>query len=96
MKLTLTYTGFAAAWAGMLVFDLLVFCMTIYKSMLLPRPNGTNILGILIRDGELLAHPLIFIGSNNYIRHDLLWVGSTFLTFGLRPEPTCAQGNGGV
>ena len=61
MKLTSIDTGFAAAWAGMLVFDSLVFCMTIYKSMLLPRPNGANILGILIRDGELPAHTLILL-----------------------------------
>ena len=43
----------AAAWAGMLVFDLLVFCMTLYKSIILPRPNGVNIMDILLRDGEL-------------------------------------------
>ena len=37
--LTLPRTGFGAAWAGMLVFDSLVFCMTLYKSIVLPRPN---------------------------------------------------------
>jgi hypothetical protein len=42
----------AAAWAGMLVFDSLVFGMTLYKSIVLPRPNGVNILDILLRDGE--------------------------------------------
>ena len=42
----------AAAWAGMLVFDLLVFCMTVYKSTVSSRPNGVNILDILLRDGE--------------------------------------------
>ena len=51
--LTLTHTGFGAAWAGMLVFDSLVFCMTLYKSIVLPRPNGVNILDILLRDGVL-------------------------------------------
>ena len=51
--LTLTHTGFGAAWAGMLVFDSLVFCMTLYKAIVLPRPIGVNILDILFRDGEL-------------------------------------------
>jgi hypothetical protein len=46
-------TGLGACWAGMLLFDSLVFCMTLYKSVVLPRPNGVNILDILFRDGEL-------------------------------------------
>jgi hypothetical protein len=50
--LTLT-PGLGAAWAGMLVFDSLVFCMTLYKSIVLPRQSGVNILHILLRDGEL-------------------------------------------
>ena len=41
-----------AAWAGLLVFDTLVFCMTLYKALILPRPDGVNILDILLRDGE--------------------------------------------
>ena len=63
--LTLTDTGFAAAWAGMLVFDLLVFCMTLYKSIVLPHPNGANIPDILMRDGELLAHTLYLLDLIN-------------------------------
>ncbi|KIM38067.1 hypothetical protein M413DRAFT_30471 [Hebeloma cylindrosporum] len=42
-----------AAWAGMLIFDSLVFCMTLYKSIVLPRPTGVNILHILFRDGAI-------------------------------------------
>jgi len=42
-----------AAWAGLFVFDSLVICMTLYKSTILPRPNGVNIMDILLRDGEL-------------------------------------------
>ena len=45
--------GIGACWAGMLLFDSLVFCMTLYKAVVLPRPNGVNILDILFRDGEL-------------------------------------------
>ena len=51
--LTSTHTGCGVAWAGMLVFDSLVFSMTVYKSIVLPRPNRLNILDILLRDGEL-------------------------------------------
>ena len=51
---TITSIGFGAAWGGMLVFDSLVFCMTLYKSVISSRrPNGENILRILMRDGEL-------------------------------------------
>jgi len=63
--LTLTDTGFAAAWAGMLLFDLLVFCMTLYKSIVLPHPNGVNIPDILMRDGELPTHTLFLLDLIN-------------------------------
>ena len=96
--LTLTGTDFAAAWAGMLVFDSLVFCMTLYKSIVLPRPNGANILDILMRDGELLACTVILLlsGSNKYTRRNLLRVSHTFLAFRPCSKSMCAQGNGGV
>ena len=42
-----------SAWTATLIFDSLVFCMTLYKAIVLPRPNGVNILHILLRDGEL-------------------------------------------
>ena len=41
-----------AVWAGLFVFDLLVFCMTLYKAFVLPRPNGVNIMDIFLRDGK--------------------------------------------
>ena len=53
LTLSVTDTGVGAAWAAMLVFDSLVFSMTLYKSIVLPRPNRMNILDILLRDGEL-------------------------------------------
>ena len=40
-------------WIGVLVFDSFVFCMTLYKSIVLSRQNGVNILDIFVRDGEL-------------------------------------------
>ncbi|KAF8970068.1 hypothetical protein BDZ97DRAFT_124218 [Flammula alnicola] len=42
-----------AAWAGMLFFDSLVFGMTLYKSLSLPRITGTNLLTVLLRDGTI-------------------------------------------
>jgi len=51
--LILTHTGLGAAWAGMFIFDSLVFCMTLHKAIVLPRPYGMNILDVLFRDGEL-------------------------------------------
>ena len=40
-------------WTGVLVFDAFVFCMTLYKSIVLSRQNVGNILDIFMRDGEL-------------------------------------------
>jgi hypothetical protein len=45
-------SGLGVAWVEMLVFDSLVFCMTLYKSVVLPRPNRVNMMDILFRDGE--------------------------------------------
>ena len=36
----------------MLVFDLVVLCMTLYKTLTLPRPTNTGVLTVLRRDGE--------------------------------------------
>ena len=56
------HAGFGVAWAGVLVFDSLVFGMTLYKFIILPRPNRVNIMDILFRDGELyLALKLLFL-----------------------------------
>jgi len=50
--LYLTHTGVGITWAAMVGFDSLVFGMTLYKSIIPPRPNRGNILDILLRDGE--------------------------------------------
>ena len=62
----------------MLLFDLLVFCMTLYKAVVLPRPNGVNILDILFRDGELYLFTHELFQLNKYLRGDLFRVGFTF------------------
>lgn len=68
---------FGTAWAGMLVFDSLVFCMTLYQAIILPRPNGVNILDILLRDGAIyfavmvasnLANVLTFMLGGSFTR----------------------------
>jgi len=45
------FLGLGAAWGGMLIFDALVFGMTLYKSLTLPRLRGVNLLSVLFRDG---------------------------------------------
>jgi len=51
--LILSHTGLGVAWAGMFIFDSLVFCMTLHKAIVLPRPKWVSIIDILLRDGEL-------------------------------------------
>ncbi|KAF8996247.1 hypothetical protein BDQ17DRAFT_1249994, partial [Cyathus striatus] len=62
-----------AAWSGMLIFDVLVFSMTLYKSLTLPGVRGINLLMILIRDGEVmvvtnLANIVTFMVSHLFTR----------------------------
>ncbi len=47
------------AWGGMLVFDVLVFLMTLYKSLTLPRLKGVSLLSVLFRDGMFYFFGLI-------------------------------------
>ena len=81
----------------MLVLDSFVFCMTLYKSIVLSRPNGVNILDILLRDGELLAarKTLFFpFEPNKYSRSDIFRVGFDF-SFSFDSGSTGAQGDDG-
>lgn len=41
----------AGAWAGEFVFDAVIFALTLYKALTLPRGNGMGLLEIIIRDG---------------------------------------------
>jgi len=43
-------------WIGELVFEFLVFGMTLYKTLTLPRGAGIGLLSRIIRDGMNL-HP---------------------------------------
>ncbi|KAF9525441.1 hypothetical protein CPB83DRAFT_859565 [Crepidotus variabilis] len=71
------------AWGGMFVFDLIIFSMTLYKSLVLPRLRETSLLSILMRDGAVyfacivasnLANMLTFIYGTPFTRG----VGTTF------------------
>jgi len=54
------HTGLGVAWVGSFVFDSLVFGMTLFKFIILPRPNRVNIMDILFRDGELYLSINVF------------------------------------
>ncbi|KAJ7488259.1 hypothetical protein FB451DRAFT_1167715 [Mycena latifolia] len=43
----------ASAWAGVAVFDCMIFLLTLYKVFSGLRPNGTNLLTVLLRDGSV-------------------------------------------
>lgn len=38
-------------WLGELIFDIVVFGMTLYKTLTLPRGGGIGLLSTIIRDG---------------------------------------------
>jgi hypothetical protein len=67
--------GYAEAWSGMLVFDTLVFGLTVRRSMELHKITGSSILTLILRDGE---SQLIYC---MVIRGKLMVTGSVY--FGL-------------
>ena len=56
--------------------------MTLYKAIVVPRPNRVNIFYILLRDGELYlsGNYFLFGPDTKYTRHNLLRVGFTFFS----------------
>jgi hypothetical protein len=44
---------FALAWGGMLSFDVVVFLMTLYKSLSIGRAGDRTLLNVLVRDGAM-------------------------------------------
>ena len=61
----------------MVGFDSIVFGMTLYKSIVLPRPNRVGIVDILFRDGELSlsGYSGYIFSPDEYLRSNLLRVG---------------------
>ncbi|KAK0203923.1 hypothetical protein DFS33DRAFT_1384198 [Desarmillaria ectypa] len=65
------------AWCGMLVFDIMVFTLTLHKALQLQRAGGVDLLTLLLRDGSIyfgviivsnLANILTFFLGNAHIR----------------------------
>jgi hypothetical protein len=46
------FLDLAVAWAGLLVFDTLVFVMTVAKAILVGRSGDQTLIKILLRDGK--------------------------------------------
>jgi len=44
--------GFAAAWAGLLVFDIIVFGMTVAKAIRVGRMGDRTLIIVLLQDGQ--------------------------------------------
>ncbi|KAK0489519.1 hypothetical protein EDD18DRAFT_1359413 [Armillaria luteobubalina] len=50
------------AWCGMLVFDIMVFALTLHKALQLQRAGGVSLLTLLLRDGSVYFG--VIIASN--------------------------------
>ena len=59
----------AAAWGGMLIFDTVVFGMTLLKSLTL-RSKKQDLISVLLRDGTLTID-LIYVLSSNHLLYVL-------------------------
>ncbi|KAF4616708.1 hypothetical protein D9613_008373 [Agrocybe pediades] len=55
------------AWSGMLVFDFVVFGLTLYKSLTIPRTRGVDLLDILLRDGAIYFSVMIASNLGNIL-----------------------------
>ena len=62
MGCTIEYAG---AWSGMLVFDTIVFGLTVHRSMELHKITGSSILTLILRDGEsqLIYRIVVLLGK---------------------------------
>ncbi|KAF5349274.1 hypothetical protein D9756_009430 [Leucocoprinus leucothites] len=61
------YIDIAAAWSGELVFDILVFGMTLYKTLRLPRGGGNGLLSQLMRDGAIYFGAMVMVTVGNIL-----------------------------
>ena len=44
--------GYAIAWSGSLVFDALIFGLTVYQALVQHQRTGSSLLGLMLRDGD--------------------------------------------
>ncbi|KAJ7698492.1 hypothetical protein B0H14DRAFT_3036789 [Mycena olivaceomarginata] len=57
----------ATAWAGVAVFDCMIFLLTLYKVFTRRRPNGGDLLTVLLRDGLMLPSVMVISNSSNIL-----------------------------
>ncbi|KAJ6468128.1 hypothetical protein C8R47DRAFT_1200993 [Mycena vitilis] len=57
----------AAAWAGVAVFDCMIFLLTLYKVFSRRRPNGTDLLTVLLRDGSVYFGVMVMSNVSNIL-----------------------------
>jgi len=69
----------AVAWGSMLVFDLVVFLMTVYKSVNVPRLGDTSLVDVLFRDGAVYFGVITTLNLSNMLTYLL----GTLFTRGL-------------
>jgi hypothetical protein len=50
------------AWIGILVFDSVIFGMTLYKTLKIGRFGRRTLVDVLLRDGECLDGPRVLDG----------------------------------
>lgn len=58
---------FASAWTGMLLFDILIFSMTVYKSLRRGRGGDRTLLNIMLRDGAMYFGVMAIAGLANIV-----------------------------
>jgi hypothetical protein len=46
------FAGFAAAWAGLLAFDIIIFAMTVAKAIKVGRLGSRPLIDVVLRDGK--------------------------------------------
>ncbi|KAF8229370.1 hypothetical protein L208DRAFT_1016555, partial [Tricholoma matsutake] len=59
--------GFGGAWGGMLVFDVLIFIMTVFKSFMLRQRCGTGLLALVLRDGSIYFSVMVATNTANIL-----------------------------
>ncbi|KAJ6592980.1 hypothetical protein B0H19DRAFT_1088910 [Mycena capillaripes] len=57
----------ATAWAGVAVFDCMIFFLTLYKVFSRHRPNGTSLLTVLLRDGSVYFGVMVITNLSNIL-----------------------------
>ena len=76
----ISFAGLGAAWGGMLVFDTMVFTLTLYKAITIRR-SSVSFLTILFRDGKSSFFPSVPFESHIHITGAAYWAFVVLLTF---------------